>query len=86
MTDGAVARCATAFARTNAITSGSDTLTGANDDDYKPPFPLTATLDRLTIRVDRPQLSEVTDADLSTPLTRPCAGAYPARPWPSPRS
>jgi arylsulfatase A-like enzyme len=37
---------------------GSDTLTGVNDSDYKPPFPLTAKLDKLTIRVDRPQLSE----------------------------
>lgn len=37
---------------------GSDTLTGVNDADYKPPFPLTAKLDKLTIKVDRPQLSE----------------------------
>ena len=37
---------------------GSDTLTGVNDADYQPPFPLTAKLDKLTIRVDRPQLSE----------------------------
>jgi arylsulfatase len=37
---------------------GSDTLTGVNDADYKPPFPLTAKLDRLTIKVDRPKLSE----------------------------
>jgi len=36
---------------------GSDTLTGVNDADYKPPFPLTAKLDKLTIRIDRPQLS-----------------------------
>jgi arylsulfatase len=36
---------------------GSDTLTGVNDEDYLPPFPLTARLDKLTIRVDRPQLS-----------------------------
>jgi hypothetical protein len=28
-----------------------------NDDDYKPPFPLTAKLNKLTIKVDRPQLS-----------------------------
>jgi arylsulfatase len=40
-----------------AFDIGSDTLTGVNDADYKPPFPLTAKLDRLTIRVDRPQLS-----------------------------
>jgi arylsulfatase len=37
---------------------GSDTLTGVNDADYKPPFPLTAKLDKLTIKVDRPQLTE----------------------------
>jgi arylsulfatase len=36
---------------------GSDTLTGVNDVDYKPPFPLTAKLNKLTIKVDRPQLS-----------------------------
>lgn len=36
---------------------GSDTLTGVNDEDYQPPFALTAKLDRLTIRIDRPQLS-----------------------------
>jgi arylsulfatase len=36
---------------------GSDTLTGVNDADYKPPFPLTAKFNKLTIRVDRPTLS-----------------------------
>jgi arylsulfatase A-like enzyme len=36
---------------------GSDTLTGVNDADYKPPFPLTARLNKLTLKVDRPQLS-----------------------------
>ncbi|MTV15640.1 arylsulfatase [Bradyrhizobium elkanii] len=36
---------------------GSDTLTGVNDADYKPPFPLTAKLNKLTIKVDRPQLT-----------------------------
>jgi len=36
---------------------GSDTLTGVNDADYKPPFPLTAKLEKLTIKMDRPQLS-----------------------------
>jgi arylsulfatase A-like enzyme len=35
----------------------SDTLTGVNDADYTPPFPLTARLDKLTLKVDRPQLS-----------------------------
>jgi arylsulfatase len=37
---------------------GSDTLTGVNDEDYTPPFPLTAKLNKLTIKVDRPKLSE----------------------------
>ena len=37
---------------------GSDTLTGVNDADYQPPFPLTAKLDKLTVKVDRPQLSD----------------------------
>jgi len=41
---------------------GSDTLTGVNDADYKPPFPLTAKLDKLTIKVDRPKL---TPADIA---------------------
>ena len=36
---------------------GSDTITGVNDADYKPPFPLTAKLNKLTISVDRPKLS-----------------------------
>jgi len=36
---------------------GSDTLTGVNDADYQPPFPLTAKLSKLTIKVDRPKLS-----------------------------
>ncbi|MDK3074004.1 arylsulfatase [Sedimentitalea sp. JM2-8] len=41
-----------------AFDIGSDTLTGVYDTDYKPPFPLTATLEKLTIKVDRPKLSE----------------------------
>jgi len=40
-----------------AFDIGSDTLTGVNDEDYQPPFPLTAKLNKLTIKVDRPQLS-----------------------------
>ena len=36
---------------------GSDTLTGVNDADYQPPFRFTGTLNRLTIKIDRPQLS-----------------------------
>ncbi len=37
---------------------GSDTLTGVNDADYQPPFPLTAKLNKLTVKVDRPKLTE----------------------------
>jgi arylsulfatase A-like enzyme len=37
---------------------GEDTLTGVSDADYLPPFKLTAKLDKLTIKVDRPQLSQ----------------------------
>jgi hypothetical protein len=65
---------------------GSDTLTGVNDADYKPPFTLTAKLNKLTIKVDRPQLSP---ADIKkaagvrirrrthhpSPLSVPCRGA-----------
>src|SRR5262249_58329809 len=40
-----------------AFDIGSDTLTGVNDEDYQPPFSLTAKLNKLTIKVDRPQLS-----------------------------
>jgi arylsulfatase len=40
-----------------AFDIGSDTLTGVNDADYQPPFPLTAKLNKLTLKVDRPQLS-----------------------------
>ncbi len=36
---------------------GSDTLTGVNDADYKPPFRFTGTLNKLTIKLDRPKLS-----------------------------
>ncbi len=36
---------------------GSDTLTGVNDEDYQPPFTLTAKLNKLTIKIDRPQLT-----------------------------
>ena len=41
-----------------AFDIGSDTLIGVNDTDYQPPFPLTATLNKLTLKIDRPQLSE----------------------------
>src|SRR5262249_41043613 len=37
---------------------GSDTLTGVDGRDYQVPFPLTAKLNKLTIKIDRPQLLE----------------------------
>lgn len=37
---------------------GSDTLTGVDDADYQTPFPLTARLDKLTVKLDRPVLSD----------------------------
>ncbi|MFD1327553.1 arylsulfatase [Mycoplana ramosa] len=37
---------------------GSDTLTGVNDADYQPPFALTAKLIKLTLKVNRPTLSQ----------------------------
>ena len=40
-----------------AFDIGSDTLTGVNDADYTPPFALTAKLNKLTIKVDRPTLT-----------------------------
>jgi arylsulfatase len=47
---------------------GSDTLTGVNDADYQPPFALTARLDKLTIEVDRPQLSPADVAKLEAAM------------------
>ena len=42
---------------TRASTSAPTPLTGVNDEDYQPPFTLTAKLNKLTIKMDRPQLS-----------------------------
>ena len=36
---------------------GSDTLTGVNDADYQPPFTFTGKLNKVTLTIDRPQLS-----------------------------
>jgi arylsulfatase len=36
---------------------GQDTITGIDDADYLPPFPLTAKFNKLTITIDRPELS-----------------------------
>jgi arylsulfatase len=48
---------------------GSDTLTGVNDADYRPPFTLTAKLYKLTVKVDRPQLSPADVAKLEAAMT-----------------
>jgi hypothetical protein len=47
---------------------GSDTLTGVNDADYKPPFALTAKLNKLTLKLDRPQLSKADIAKLEAAM------------------
>ena len=47
---------------------GSDTLTGVNDADYTPPFALTASLQKLTIKLDRPQLSDADRARLEAAM------------------
>ena len=36
---------------------GSDTLTGVNDADYRPPFEFTGTINKITLTIDRPKLS-----------------------------
>ena len=53
---------------------GSDTLTGVNDADYLPPFPLSAKLNKLTITVDRPQLSPEEIKKLEDGLKKAQAG------------
>ena len=51
-----------------AFDIGSDTLTGVNDADYQPPFALTAKLNKLTLKVDRPQLSDEDIKKLETAM------------------
>jgi arylsulfatase len=48
---------------------GSDTLTGVNDADYTPPFALTAKLNKLTLAVNRPQLSPADVQKLQAAMT-----------------
>ena len=50
------------------LTIDEGTLTGVNDADYKPPFALTAKLNKLTIEVDRPQLSPADIEKLKTAM------------------
>jgi arylsulfatase len=47
---------------------GSDTLTGVNDADHKPPFAFTGKLNKLTVKVDRPQLSKAEIAKLEAAM------------------
>ena len=47
---------------------GSDTLTGVNDADYQPPFALSAKLNKLTVKLDRPQLSKADIAKLEAAM------------------
>ncbi len=53
---------------------GSDTITGVNDADYTPPFPLTAELNKLTITVDRPELSPEEVEKLKEGMKKVAAG------------
>lgn len=53
---------------------GSDTITGVNDADYTPPFPLTAEFNKLTITIDRPQLSPEEIKELEAGLKKMEAG------------
>jgi arylsulfatase A-like enzyme len=57
-----------------AFDVGSDTLTGVNDADYKPPFALTATLKKLTLDVNRPKLSSADVARLEEGMRKAAAG------------
>ena len=49
---------------------GSDTLTGVDDADYQTPFPLTAKLDRLTVHLDRPVISDADRTKLEAAMKK----------------
>jgi arylsulfatase A-like enzyme len=49
---------------------GSDSLTGVDDADYQTPFPLTAKLDKLTVKLDRPVLSDADKARLEAAMKK----------------
>ncbi len=53
---------------------GSDTLTGVNDADYEPPFAFTGKLHKLTLKVDRPQLSPQDVRTLEEGMKKAAAG------------
>jgi arylsulfatase A-like enzyme len=54
---------------------GSDTLTGVNDADYRPPFKLGSKLNKLTLNIDRPQLSPADIARLEAAQAAAADGA-----------
>ena len=49
-------------------------LTGVNDADYKPPFALTAKLNKLTINIDRPKLTPADEQKLMEGMKAAAAG------------
>jgi arylsulfatase len=49
---------------------GSDTLTGVNDADYQPPFPLTSKLNKLRVKLDRPVISDEEKAKLEAAMNK----------------
>ena len=64
---------------------GSDTLTGVNDADYKPPFALTAKLNKLVVKVDRPTLSEADIKKLESAMAEALDGKPLTRVQPGPQ-
>jgi len=60
---------------------GSDTLTGVNDEDYLPLLTLTAKLNKLTLKLDRPALSAEDKAKLQAAMkaTTEAAACAPKR-------
>ena len=55
---------------------GSDTITGVNDADYLPPFALKAKLNKLTIKIDRPQLAPEEIKKLEEGMKKAAAGIH----------
>jgi arylsulfatase len=47
-----------------ALDVGSDTLTGVNDADYQPPFEFTGKFSKITLTIDRPQLTPADEQKL----------------------
>jgi arylsulfatase A-like enzyme len=63
---------------------GCDTLTGVDDEDYQVPFPLTAKLNKLTIKIDRPQLSAADIEKLKEAQARAADSVAPRHLQPGP--